>query len=232
VADPVLAAVLAVQAAIALAAAEGVRRRNPSVVVNGVATLAVALTPAAAGAVLAGPPAGLVGPTLSLWVGLAGVVHLVGMLGWYERLWWWDHLAHGLSASLVGALAYAGGLVLAPDSGVLDSRTVAAVATVGVVVVAGVFWELLELAAREVGDALGVDPVLVHYGWRDTGLDLVFDVVGAVAVVAVDLRVFLPLAAAAPATTRRVALATVAALVVGSLALAAWVDPRGAAGPR
>jgi hypothetical protein len=59
-------------------------------------------------------------------------------------------------------------------------------------VVLGLLWELLELVLRELGDRHGIEPVLIHYGWRDTALDIVFDVVGVVLVLAVDLRLFVP----------------------------------------
>jgi hypothetical protein len=51
-----------------------------------------------------------------------------------------------------------------------------------------VLWEFLELAARVVGDRVGASPVLEVYGLRDTALDLVFNAVGAVPVVALDVR--------------------------------------------
>jgi len=67
-----------------------------------------------------------------------------------------------------------------------------AVLTVVLTLAAGVFWELIELIARDVGRRYDVEPVLVHYGRRDTTLDLVFDVVGALLVVGFDVRVFVP----------------------------------------
>jgi hypothetical protein len=92
----------------------------------------------------------------------------------------------------------------------------------------GVLWELVELVAREVATYLDVEPVLVHYGWRDTGLDLVFDVLGAVAVVGLDIRLFLPLAEEFPGATQRLLAWSGGAVVVGflltatGLAIAHW----------
>ena len=111
------------------------------------------------------------------------------MLGRYDSVWWWDHLTHTLSAALAAALLYAGLLVVAP--------AIAVAGTVLTIVVLGVLWEAGELFAREVADRYDIEPVLVHYGWRDTALDLLFDVVGAGVVVALDVRLFRPVVEAA-----------------------------------
>lgn len=65
----------------------------------------------------------------------------------------------------------------------------------------GVFWELIELVAREVGERFDIEPVLIHYGWRDTIVDLGFDVVGAFLVIGADLRIFVPLMEQFPGVT-------------------------------
>ena len=122
---------------------------------------------------------------MTYWVGGASVLHCLGMLGLYERVGGWDHLTHATSAALATALLYAGFLTTAG----LNSSAAAAT-TVFVLVVLSVVWEVAELVLREVGERRGVEPVLVHYGWRDTAFDLVFDVVGAAVVLAIDLRLF------------------------------------------
>ena len=124
---------------------------------------------------------------LTLIIGVAGLLHCLGMLGLYESTNWWDHLTHTVSAALAAALLYAGLLVWTSDG------TVAAVGAVLAIFGLGVAWELLELAAREIADWYDIEPVLVHYGWRDTALDLVFDLVGALLVVALDIRLFVPI---------------------------------------
>ncbi|MFD1568126.1 hypothetical protein ACFSAU_11535, partial [Halolamina litorea] len=121
----------------------------------------------------------------TFWVAVAGFLHSLGMLGRYESVWWWDHLTHTLSAALLAALLYASLLVVAPG--------VAVVGTVVVTLTLGVVWEIGELLAREVASRYDIEPVLVHYGRRDTALDLVFDAVGTVLVVALDLRLFVPI---------------------------------------
>ncbi|MFC7138146.1 hypothetical protein ACFQRB_20070 [Halobaculum litoreum] len=163
-------------------------------------------------------------PELPLWVGLAGLLHVVGMLGWYDTVWWWDHLTHTVSAALLTALVYAGLLVVARADPVaaLTGPGVGVVA-VGFVFAVGVFWELVELMARDLSERLDIEPVLVHYGWRDTGFDLVFDVVGAVLVVATDLRVFVPVAAGAPDATRTALVWSGWGVVAGSAVLTAYL---------
>ena len=160
-----------------------VERENGAAVVNTAACLLVTLVPVA---VETGVGVSLT-PLLTFWIGGASVLHCVGMLGVYESVRGWDHLTHTVSAALAGALLYAGFLVVADRS-----AAGAAAATLLLIVGLGVLWELLELAMRELGERYGVEPVLIHYGWRDTALDMVFDVVGVALVLVVDLRLFVP----------------------------------------
>ncbi|SFQ06821.1 MULTISPECIES: hypothetical protein [Halolamina] len=162
----------------------GYRRGDTAAVVNTAAAVALVLVFAALPVVLrdGDQPTRLAG--LTFWVAVAGFLHALGMLGRYESVWWWDHLTHTLSAALAAALLYAAVLV-AGWSGA------AAITLLGTTVL-GVLWEVGELIAREIADRYDIEPVLVHYGWRDTAFDLVFDVVGAVLVVALDLRLFVP----------------------------------------
>lgn len=93
--------------------------------------------------------------------------------------------------------------------------------------VLGVFWELIELVGRDVADRLDVEPVLVHYGWGDSALDLVFDVIGALVVVVLDLRVFVSIVEGIPALTERVVVAIGWFVVLGSIAMALFVGVNG-----
>lgn len=169
---------------------EGVRRGNVSVTVNSLAMLAVALVPTAVQWTVVPTLQG--GTALTVWIAAAGLLHSLGMLGLYETQWWWDHLTHAVSAALVAALADAAARVALADPAVV------AAVTLGMTMVAGAFWELLELLARELGRRFDVEPLLIHYGWRDTGYDLVFDLAGGLLVVGLDLRVFVPLAGRYP----------------------------------
>lgn len=183
----------------ALVLAEAARRGEGAAIVNAAASLAVSAVAIATAAGFSFEGAWFVAPELAVWAAVAGFLHSVGMLGPYDTVWWYDHVTHSVSAALLAALVYAGLLATVADAW---STLAVAAATVGYAFLAGVAWEGLELLARAVGERYDVEPVLVQYGWRDTAYDLAFDVVGTLAVVALDVRLFVPLAADAPGTTR------------------------------
>jgi len=164
------------QAAIGAALLAGARRRDPTVVVNAVVSAAFTALPRA----LEAGYSVRFQPWHRLWVSAAALVHTLGMLGPYDRIWWWDHLAHTLSGVVVAGAtdvvlraATVGG---DPVSGRPRAR---AVMVVGVTLAFGVFWELLEYVVHAVADRLGFEPLLVHYGRLDAVGDLLFDLVGA-----------------------------------------------------
>jgi len=180
-----------------------VRRWNVAAVVNTLAASAVVvLSLVLVAETESAWTGGLVTTALPLWVAVAGILHSIGMLGWYESVWWWDHLTHTVSAALLTALVYAS-LIVAVDAGAVGALAPSAVpfATLAFVLLVGVFWELIELLARAVGERYDIEPVLVHYGWRDTAFDLCFDLVGAVVIVALDVRLFVGIATRFPALT-------------------------------
>lgn len=224
--DAAAAVGVALQAALVGLLSVAVRRRNVAAAVNTVAALALALVPLGLAALHPGGTS--VWQPLTVWIAGAGVLHALGMLGLYEsRLWWWDHLTHVVSAAFLAALLHAALLVTAPTLPGLahGSWTVPAV-TVAFALAIGVLWEVLELAAREVADRFDVEPVLVHYGWRDTAVDLLFDLLGAVVVVAVDLRLFVPLFERVPGATRAILVAAAWMTVAGTVLLGAVVYRR------
>jgi len=203
---------------IAVVGAESIRRRNISAAVNAGVALAVAGFPL----VLAFGTGTSLNGMLPPWIALAGFLHAVGMLGIYESVFWWDHLTHVVSAALLATAAYAGLLVAVDPAGVLSAGAVAA-GTVLLVFGLGVFWELIELLARAIAERYQADPVLVYYGPRDTALDLVFDVVGAVLVVALDLRLFVPVAERFGRTSELLLVAS-GLLALGSVLVAPFAD--------
>lgn len=204
-------AVFLLQSAILALCIVAVRRRNVAAAINAVGAFVLALLPIVVEIIL---PVILTrnvvfGTVLSVWLAAAGFLHSLGMLGLYESTWWWDHLTHTVSAALVAALLYAGVIVTLPDTaGVGDSSGIVMTVTVVFTFAIGVFWELIELVAREVGKRFDIEPVLIHYGWRDTVVDLGFDIVGASLVIGADLRIFVPLMEQFPGVT--------GALLVGS----------------
>ncbi|WP_225935458.1 hypothetical protein [Halobaculum magnesiiphilum] len=192
------------QAGIVAMGVVAIRRADAAAVINAAFALTVALVPAGVAAVAPTAVAEAMSatPELSLWLALAGFLHVVGMLGWYDTVRWWDHLTHTLSAGLLASLVYGSLVAVSRSSGPVFWPGGLAGATIGFVFALGVFWEIGELLARDIADWLDIEPVLVHYGWRDTALDLVFDVVGALLVVGVDLRLFVEVAAVSPTATR------------------------------
>lgn len=201
------------------------RRRSWAAVVNSLVSVVLAVSAAAVATTLL-PLAwnAVAAPELALWVSVAGLLHSVGMLGPYDSVWWWDHLTHTVSAALVAALVYAG-LVVAVDTGVWPfvSSATTPVLTVLFTFGIGVAWEVVELVSRGVGELFDVEPVLVHYGWRDTALDLVFDVVGAVLVVVLDVRIFVEAAARVPETVGASLVWTSGTILVSAAVMASAV---------
>lgn len=205
-------AVFALQGALGVSFVIAVRRQNVAAAVNAFGALFLALLPFLAEHTLQYLA---FGPMLPMWLAVAGFLHSLGMLGLYESTEWWDHLTHTVSAALVAALIYASFLVSSPA--IADVGSAVGAVTVAFTFAVGVFWELIELGAREVGEQYDIEPVLIHYGWRDTALDLVFDVVGALVVVAADLRVFVPLVEQSPRGAETVLLGAAWIVAVGSL---------------
>jgi hypothetical protein len=159
----------------------GVITRNVSVVVNAVAGFGVTLLPA----MLARDRQLLLDSRFTLVVTVAVFLHSVGMVGLYDRVWWWDHLTHTFSATVVSVIAYT--VVWAVDVYDDDLYLPPPFTTVFVLALVlgmGVLWEVAEFVAREAAIALGQQPVLILYGLEDSMFDLVFDLVGAVAVTA------------------------------------------------
>lgn len=122
-------------------------------------------------------------PPLTLWITGAVALHAVGMVSLYDRVWWWDHLTHFVSAALIAGVGYAVTVTLDEHSdAIYFPRSFLAVYIFLFTVAAGVFWELLELVGRDLARTYGFETVLVVYGLEDTMLDLVFDMAGAVVV--------------------------------------------------
>jgi hypothetical protein len=212
-------AVLSLQGALLGLLIVAVRRENVAATVNAFGALLLALLPALlefALPALLGRQISL-GAILPLWIAIAGVLHTIGMLGAYETTWWWDHLTHTVSAALVAALVHAVVIVSGPTIATTAGR--AGMVTLAFTAAIGVLWELVELVARDIGERLDVEPVLVHYGWRDTAADLGFDVVGALLVVGVDLRTFVPIVEQVPGLASAVLVGSGGVVVGGSLML-------------
>jgi hypothetical protein len=114
-------------------------------------------------------------PWQRVYVQFAMITHAIGMLGPYDDIWWWDHLTHTHSASILAGAVFAISRRRGRDP---RPRVVAAVACLGLL------WEIVEYAVHTVGKRLGFEPILVSYGKKDTAFDLVFDLLGALLVLA------------------------------------------------
>lgn len=147
----------------------GLRRRDPGTVVNAVVALA--------GTTLPGGVERTFDVEFRPWqrayVHTALVSHVVGMLGMYDEVRWWDHLTHTLSASVLGGFVFAAARRRGHDPGV---------PVIAAVVGLGTMWELVEYLVHTTADRLGLEPVLVFYSKADTVRDLVFNLLGAVLV--------------------------------------------------
>jgi len=224
--DPLLPAVIVAIAVATTPMVVAVYRRNVAAIVN--AAVGVTLTVYAT-ALAVSPELVLgreldVGMTVPLWLALASTLHSIGMLGWYESLEWWDHVTHTVSAALVAAVLYAALLVTDPQVPVVAGLPYSTgILTLSSTLVIGVAWELAELVGRTFADSLDVEPVLIHYGRRDTALDLVFDAVGALLVVGLDVRVFVAAAEQDPHFTASVLEAATWFVGLGSILMAGFL---------
>lgn len=127
---------------------------------------------------------------LTLWITTAVFLHALGTVGlpggagsFYKNTWWWDHMTHALSASVVAAAGYA--VARAIDVHSADVRLPPKFMFIFILLLTvafGVFWEIVEFAVAEVALVFGGGQVLTQYGLQDTMLDLVFNTMGAVVV--------------------------------------------------
>ena len=165
------ATVRVVRLAIGLTFVAGIRRGNPGAVVNAVVAYAGTYLPRAVEHIWDVE----FRPWQRAYAATAMATHAVGMLGPYDDVWWWDHLTHVHSASLLGGLAH----VLARRRDWDPCATV-----LRTVVAGGLLWEAVEYAIHLYARRRGFEPLLVTYGKLDTTLDLCFNAVGALLVVA------------------------------------------------
>jgi hypothetical protein len=129
-------------------------------------------------------------PALTLWITGAVFLHAVGVIGvpgsprnLYASVWWYDHVTHALSASVVAAAGYA--TARAIDLHTEEVRLPPRFMFVFILLVTlafGVLWEVIEFVIGEIAATVGGGAVLTQYGLGDSMLDLVFDSLGAVVV--------------------------------------------------
>lgn len=121
---------------------------------------------------------------LSVWLTLAVFLHVVGAVGLpgidgtlYSSTWWWDHVTHATSASLVVGVGYS--LLRSLDEhsdGVELPPEHTFTFTFLLVLAVGVYWEVLEFALGNI--QISGERALTQYGVGDTLGDLAFDTAG------------------------------------------------------
>ncbi|PGF18025.1 hypothetical protein CP556_19270 [Natrinema sp. CBA1119] len=164
----------------------GIERGNGGIVINTGVALAVTQLPPLLERDYEIP----MDPRLTLWITTAVFLHAFGTVGLpgatatlYSQVWWWDHMTHALSASLVAGVGYATVRALHEHAeGIYFPRRFVAVFILLFVLAFGVLWEILEFVIALSADALGVKAVLTQYGLEDTMLDFVFNSIGAIVV--------------------------------------------------
>ena len=127
---------------------------------------------------------------LTLWITTAVFLHAVGTVGipgseysFYQGLWWWDHLTHALSASVIAAVGYTTVRALDRHSASVHLPPKFVFVFILLFTIAfGVLWEVLEFAISGVAALVGVGSVLTQYGLEDTMKDLIFNTLGGVLV--------------------------------------------------
>ncbi len=118
---------------------------------------------------------------LNLWIFLSIFLHNFGLLlHFYDILWWWDKVTHFLSTSLIAAFGFIGIVIVDKYAKTIDIPVKFLPFFIVVFVMAmGVLWEIIEFAFDQ---TLGTG---MQYSLSDTVTDLVFDLVGGLAVGAV-----------------------------------------------
>ena len=145
---------------------EGLRERNPNAVVNAALMFTATYLPDIA--------EGMYNvdfrPWQRVYTEITMLAHAVGFLGPYDDTWWWDHVTHVLSATLLGGFVHVAAhrRDRSPKQDVLTA-----------IVGGGLLWESIEYTIHGLSNRLGIEPALVYYGPRDTLGDLFFNFLGA-----------------------------------------------------
>ena len=126
-----------------------------------------------------------------LWITTAVFLHAIGTLplpfldysNLYSSTWWWDHLTHAFSSSLVAGIGYATTRALDEHTEYISMPPSFMFVYLLLFIVAfGVVWELLEFLIAQAAIAFGTAEVLTQYGLEDTTLDLFYDILGGILV--------------------------------------------------
>lgn len=128
---------------------------------------------------------------LVIWITMAVFLHALGTVPLpgldfetlYGATWWWDHLTHALSSSIVVASGYAATRALQEHTEYIQLGPKFMFAYLLIFVLAfGVIWELFEFYIAVGADLFGIPQVLTQYGLDDTVLDLIYNSIGGILV--------------------------------------------------
>lgn len=120
---------------------------------------------------------------LVLLITVAVGLHVVGALGPYRWVSWYDEITHTVSAVLIAGIGYAALRAFERHSAAVEiPATVRGVFILVFVLAAGVVWEVLEFGIAALSRGLGVGSPLVVYGIEDIVTDMIFNTVGALLV--------------------------------------------------
>jgi hypothetical protein len=123
--------------------------------------------------------------TTAMFLHVFGTVPLAGLdfVNLYGATWWWDHMTHALSSSLVAGTAYAVTRAFQEHTEYIQMGSKFTFAYLLIFVMAfGVFWELIEFYIAVSAELLGIPRVLTQYGLEDTVLDLGYNSLGGLLV--------------------------------------------------
>jgi hypothetical protein len=183
--------VRALQAALVGILGFGLYAGDAGVAVNAAGALAVSVLPA-----LIGREYDLrTDPGVVALITLAVLLHVIGILGPYRSVSWWDTLTHLFSGLVVTGIGFAvvraidryADAVHVPDRYLPVFLLVFALAT-------GVFWEVIEFGVSRLSSLYGGRSVLVVYGPGDIVTDLIFTAVGGLLLAFWRMRLFRGLA--------------------------------------
>ncbi|WP_042662146.1 hypothetical protein [Haloferax sp. ATB1] len=179
----------ALQVLMLLIFAVGVSYGNSGVAVNAAVGLLVTLLPA----VIERRYEFTMHVGIVLWITVAMFLHALGtlplpgldFLSAYTAVWWWDHMTHALSSSLVAGAAYAVTRTFQVRTANINMPPKFMFAYLLLFVMAfGVLWELLEFYISVAARVFGTAEVLTQYGLDDTVLDLCYNTLGGLLVAA------------------------------------------------
>ena len=157
----------------------GVVAGAPKAITNGTIALLVTFIPAVLERNYKIP----LDPWLGVWITAAVFFHTLGSARFYEQIWWWDHLTHSLSASLVAGVGYTAIRAVDLHSDEIRIPPRFAFVFILIVVIAfGVIWELFEFGLDIIADETGIAMPLAQHGLDDTVLDSMYNTLGALVV--------------------------------------------------